>query len=128
MFNFFPQRKDQRSSVTNKAASATKPFNDTRPPLQEIVIGSDNTTSRPIPNMAHHRDIPIHFNEYESQLVGRAFEPISRKRKKTENDGTKSSIYVKKIWEKCSQVCPIGHVTENEQIKEIALEPAGVDQ
>ena len=69
MFNFFPQRKDQRSSVTNKAALATKPFNDTRPPLQEIVIGSDNTTSRPIPNMAHHRDIPIHFNEYVSQLV-----------------------------------------------------------
>ncbi len=127
MFNFFPQRKDQRNGVANKAASTAEPPNDTRPPLHEVFVGSRSTPNQTT-SAAHHRDIPIHFNDYVSQLVGRAFEPISRKRKKTENDGTKSSIYVKKIWEKCSQVCPIGHVTEDEQIEEIAMEPVGVNR
>ncbi|KAL3758215.1 hypothetical protein ACHAWU_004853 [Discostella pseudostelligera] len=132
MFSFFPQHKEQRNDVgvTEKAATTTESSNVTRPPLQEIYVGTESSTLHPQssqkPSASYHRDVPIHFSDYVSQLVGRAFEPISRKRKKMENDGTKSSMYVKKIWEKCSKVRPIAHVPESEQIKVIEMEPEGV--
>ena len=102
MFSFFPQNKRQGSK--DDTVEQSQP-----PPVPEIYVGNDDSsTSLPkskstyVPP-AHHRDIPIHFNEYASRLVGRAFKPISRKRKKQELDGTKSSKYVQKIWEKCAK-------------------------
>lgn len=121
MFSFFPQKKDQRNDVTAKAPIITELPNTIRPPLREIYVGTENnaphhTASQPT-SEPHQRDIPIHFHDYVSKLVGRAFEPISRKRKKMESDGTKSSQYVKKIWEKRSHVHPTDPITASESMK-----------
>jgi len=104
MFSFFPQNKRQ-GSKDDTVEQQSQP-----PPVPEIYVGNDESStsltkskSNYVPP-AHHRDIPIHFNEYASRLVGRAFKPISRKRKKQELDGTKSSKYVQKIWEKCAKI------------------------
>ena len=106
MFSFFPQNKRQ-GSKDDTVEQQSQP-----PPVPEIYVGNDDAStslskskskSNYVPP-AHHRDIPIHFNEYASRLVGRAFKPISRKRKKQELDGTKSSKYVQKIWEKCAKI------------------------
>jgi len=125
MFSFFPQNKRQGSKEDDTVEQS-------QPPVPEIYVGNDDSsTSLPksksksnyVPP-AHHRDIPIHFNEYASRLVGRAFKPISRKRKKQELDGTKSSKYVQKIWEKCAKIqrpvlmqnqAPTGEVTTAEK-------------
>lgn len=70
------------------------------------VINSDipQPTSKPNPSNCyvpppHHRDVPLHFNEYASRLVGLNFNPISRKRKRLDNDGSKSAKYVQTIWD-----------------------------
>lgn len=42
-----------------------------------------------------------------------------------ENDGTKSSMCVNKIWERCSQVRP-NALAESEQIEEVEMESEGV--
>ena len=108
IFSFFP--KSNRGAKHDAVEAITEPAldaEDTRPPLQVIRVGPDPTNSKPkskyIPP-AHHKDLPIHFNEYASQLVGGAFKPISRKRKRLENEGTKSAKYVQKIWEKCAEI------------------------
>lgn len=75
MFNFFPQRKDQTKGLTGKAAMTAEHSNDTPPP-QEIYGDIEKITSHPTssetPSATNHRGIPIHFNDYVSQLVGRA--------------------------------------------------------
>ena len=56
---------------------------------------------------------------YASRLVGRSFKPISRKRKKEDNNpGSKASKYVQKIWEK---------VAERSEKVEHHFEPQKVD-
>ena len=105
MFSFFPQNKRQGGSKDDTVEQSQPP-----PPVPEIYVDNDDSSTSLTKSKsnyappAHHRDIPIHFNEYASRLVGRAFKPISRKRKKQELDGTKSSKYVQKIWEKCAKI------------------------
>ncbi|KAL3823288.1 hypothetical protein ACHAXA_003436 [Cyclostephanos tholiformis] len=113
IFSFFPKNKNQgakRDAVEAKTKSPkSKPKSKYVPP-------------------AYHRDLPIHFNEYASQLVGGSFKPISRKRKRLENEGTKSAKYVQKIWEKCAEIRQVlpkinGSAAQYEQVRE---EPKGV--
>ena len=147
MFSFFPQNKKRGEEDAAANGARNKPTasnaNDsatTRPPLQEIYVGNDSTSSsssRPksksnyVPP-AHHRDIPIHFNEYASRLVGRAFKPISRKRKKQEIDGSKSSRFVQKIWERAKVQRPVlqieGQAPEEEHEEVENEESAGVSR
>jgi len=89
-----------------------------RPPLHEIYVGTDSTSQSKSTYIqpTHHKDVPIYFHEYSSQLVGKTFKPISRKRRKQETDGTKSSKYVQKIWEKCTGVQ--GRAKEEQRPKE----------
>ena len=124
MFSFFPQKKTHhRGSRIDKLNSNQPEALDTiRPPLQEIYVG--DTESQPKSNSkppAHHKDVrtgsvvstkhsaqqhhqPVHFHVYASRLVGRSFKPISRKRKKEDNNpGSKASKYVQKIWEKVAE-------------------------
>ena len=119
MFGFFPQKKkkgkDDNAGLTKNNKAAVSSGQTIRPPLREIFVGNESASSSSqqpksksksnYVTPAHHRDIPIHFNEYASRLVGRAFKPISRKRKKEDHSrGTNSSKYVQKIWEKCAKV------------------------
>ena len=126
MFSFFPKK----NQGTKKDAVEAIVGADTRPPRQVICAGPYPPASKPkskyVPP-AHHRDLPIHFNEYASRLVGRAFNPLSRKRKRLENDGTKSAKYVQKIWEKCAEIrvsaAQVGQVL---QVNEIEKKAEGV--
>eukprot|EP00804_Cyclotella_cryptica_P030206 CCRYP_017961-RA/>CCRYP_017961-RA protein AED:0.19 eAED:0.19 QI:0/-1/0/1/-1/1/1/0/839 len=85
---------------------------DVRPPLKEIYVNGDTEncdsmqteTKETLSSQPGHKDLPIHFHEYKSFLVGNTFKPMSRKRLKRINDGTKSTECVQKIWEKSSRV------------------------
>ena len=129
MFSFFPKHKNQGSI---KDAVEAIVGTDTRPPPQLICAGPDPPASKPkskyVPP-AHHRDLPIHFNEYASRLVGRAFNPLSRKRKRLDNDGTKSAKYVQKIWEKCAEIrVSAAQVDQVLQVSEIEKKADGVSR
>ncbi|KAL7484465.1 hypothetical protein ACHAW6_010102 [Cyclotella cf. meneghiniana] len=84
---------------------------DVRPPLKEIYVNgnteSGDSTQTMIadtmPPPPGHKDLPIHFHEYKSLLVGDTFKPMSRKRIKRMNDGTKSTECVHRIWVKSSR-------------------------
>jgi hypothetical protein len=96
MFGFFPRDKKKRvrDDITH----------DVRPPLSEIYLGgleSGNSTKYIPP--ATHKDVPIHFNEYSSRLVSKSFKPMSRKRRKGTDFGSKSSRCVEKIWAKAQR-------------------------
>ena len=123
MFSFFPKHKNQGSK---KDAVEAIVGTDTR------CAGPDPPASKPkskyVPP-AHHRDLPIHFNEYASRLVGRAFNPLSRKRKRLDNDGTKSAKYVQKIWEKCAEIrVSAAQVDQVLQVSEIEKKADGVSR
>jgi exonuclease-1 len=123
MFSFFPKHKNQGSK---KDAVEAIVGTDTR------CAGPDPPASKPkskyVPP-AHHRDLPIHFNEYASRLVGRAFNPLSRKRKMLDNDGTKSAKYVQKIWEKCAEIrVSAAQVDQVLQVSEIEKKADGVSR
>ena len=129
MFSFFPKHKNQGSK---KDAVEAIVGTDTRQPLQLICAGPDPPASKPkskyVPP-AHHRDLPVHFNEYASRLVGRAFNPLSRKRKRLDNDGTKSAKYVRKIWEKCAEIrVSAAQVDQVLQVSEIEKKAEGVSR
>jgi exonuclease-1 len=108
MFNFFPtkntkgDREDRRKRGRDDGTA-----DDVRPPLTEIYLGgldsgnnsSSKSKSKYVPPSSH-KDVPIHFHEYSSRLVGKSFKPMSRKRRKEANCGSKSSRCVQKIWEK----------------------------
>ncbi|KAL7551438.1 hypothetical protein ACHAWF_015484 [Thalassiosira exigua] len=109
MFSFFPQSKNHATEAAKGGDKSNG--NSARPPLQDIYVGNDSTSQSQSSNLestkvqpACRKDVPIHFHEYASRLVGKSFKPITRKRKKQENDGSKSSKYVQKIWEKCAKV------------------------
>ncbi|KAL3795487.1 hypothetical protein ACHAW5_002454 [Stephanodiscus triporus] len=109
VFSFFPKNKNHgaKEDMVETTAKSELAGKETRLPLQVICVGPDLPASKPKSNYVppvHHRDLPIHFDEYASRLVGRAFNPISRKRKRLGNDGTKSANYVQKIWEKCVKI------------------------
>ena len=98
MYRFFSKK-----NVSEKRNRDSLESTDSRPPLREIYV--DENTNEPMPIMPPpqgHRDLPIHFHEYKSHLVGSKFEPISRKRMKRVNAGTRSTEVVKKIWDKSS--------------------------
>ena len=108
MFSFFPTRDEERDCGRKKKRSRdnNKDDDDARPPLTEIYLGglssgcsSSKNKSKYVPP-ASHKDVPIHFHEYSSRLVGKSFKPMSRKRRKEANYGSKSSRCVQKIWEK----------------------------
>lgn len=110
MFRFFPRDKTKAKKRDRDDRSNS---GDVRPPLTEIYLGgldSRNSTSssskdksKYIPP-ATHKDVPIHFHEYSSRLVGKSFKPMARKRlKKGSNFGTKSSQAVQKIWERSNK-------------------------
>ena len=129
IFSFFPKSNQGAKHDAIKAITESA--------LQEIRVGPDPTNSKPKPKYvppAHHKDLPIHFNEYASQLVGGAFKPISRKRKRLENEGTKSAKFVQKIWEKCAEIRQnlpkvnrsAAHDDQVPQVEEIGEETTGV--
>ena len=107
MFRLFPPSKKRAS---NDALES----DNNRPPLHEVYLvensnenSNDGSTSQSKANLippCNHKDVPIHFHEYSSRLVGRSFKPLSRKRIKRDDDGTKSSKCVQQIWEKSSQI------------------------
>lgn len=102
MFRFF-SKKD----VSEKRDRDSLESTDSRPPLKEIYV--DESINKPMPILPPppgHRDLPIHFHEYKSHLVGNKFEPISRKRMKHGNAGTRSTEVVKKIWKSASFKAP----------------------
>jgi exonuclease-1 len=122
MFRFF-------SKNTNRNQKADK-YDDTvdaPPPLPVISVGLNSDipqTSKPNPSNCyvpppHHRDVPLHFNEYASRLVGRTFNPISRKRRRLDNDGSKSAKYVQTIWAKCG----VKNETETQAASVMLQEP-----
>jgi exonuclease-1 len=111
MFSFFPRDKTTKAKKRGRDDSNS---GDVRPPLTEIYLGgldSGNSTSSSskkgkstyVPP-ATHKDVPIHFHEYSSRLVGKSFKPMARKRlKKGANFGSKSSQAVQKIWERSNK-------------------------
>ncbi|KAK1740119.1 exonuclease 1 [Skeletonema marinoi] len=106
MFSFFPTKGKKGDRDDRKKMNRGDKTDDVRPPLTEIYLGgldSGNSTSKNkskyIPPTSH-KDVPIHFHEYSSRLVGKSFKPMSRKRRKETNYGSKSSRCVQKIWEK----------------------------
>jgi exonuclease-1 len=112
MFSFFPKNKhkDRDKDDSKKRHRDDNADGDVRPPLTEIYLGglgSGNSTSNTNKSMyvppASHKDVPIHFHEYSSRLVGKSFKPMSRKRRKETNCGSKSSRCVQKIWEKSNK-------------------------
>jgi len=109
MFSFF--------SKSNKRANDDALQNN-QPPLREIYfVGNDGHGStseskhRPMPPR-NHIDIPIHFHEYYSRLVGGSFKPLSRKRAKTDNVGTKSSKFVQRILQKSSEIQGLNDISK----------------
>ena len=96
MFSFFPK---------NKNMNRMDDMVDALPPLPVISVGLNSDIPQPTSKSncyvppPHHRDVPLHFNEYASRLVGRSFNPISRKRRRLDNDGSKSAKYVQTIWD-----------------------------
>jgi exonuclease-1 len=102
MFRFFSRnskrsREDDADSHDRDIGASA----DCRPPLREIYVDGNVEKAKPaLPPPPGHKDLPIHFNEYKSHLVGNTFKPISRKRLKRSNDGTKSTEVVQRIWEK----------------------------
>ena len=106
MFRFFKTtiHKDD-APVREKRESIDSP--DAQPPLREIYVdkNANDDAIHGIPKHSvspGHKDLPIHFHEYKSHLVGKKFKPITRKRTKRGNEGTRSSEVVEKIWEKSS--------------------------
>eukprot|EP00984_Skeletonema_dohrnii_P001549 scaffold486_cov148-Skeletonema_dohrnii-CCMP3373.AAC.30 len=106
IFSFFPTNKKGDDRLDKKKRNRDDKTDDVRPPLTEIYLGgldSGNSNSKNkskyIPPTSH-KDVPIHFHEYSSRLVGKSFKPMSRKRRKETNYGSKSSRCVQKIWEK----------------------------
>ncbi|KAL9185740.1 hypothetical protein ACHAXT_003517 [Thalassiosira profunda] len=103
VFSFFPKSNEQgRGDALEKSSSDGS---RARPPLQEIYVEDEAADSSSQPKPAYvpppyHRDVPIHFHEYASRLVSKAFKPISRKRRTQQNAGTQSSKYVEKIWQR----------------------------
>ena len=123
MFSFFPKNNNQGAK---EDAVETIVGTDTRPPHPDPP--ASKSKSKYVPP-AHHRDHPIHFNEYVSRLVGRAFNPLSRKRKRLENDGTKSAKYVQKIWDKCAETrVSAAQVDQVLQVNEIEKKAEGVSR
>eukprot|EP00986_Skeletonema_menzelii_P001978 scaffold545_cov139-Skeletonema_menzelii.AAC.9 len=108
MFSFFPTRNKKRDKDDKKKRNRDdNTDDDVRPPLTEIYLGGldggNNSTSKSKSKYVQpssHKDVPIHFHEYSSRLVGKSFKPMSRKRRKETNCGSKSSRCVQKIWEK----------------------------
>ena len=94
MFGFFPTRDTKKKDRDDrKKRSRDDNTDDARPPLTEIYLGgldSGNSNSKNkskyVPP-ASHKDVPIHFHEYSSRLVGKSFKPMSRKRRKETNYG-----------------------------------------
>ena len=109
LFRFFPQPAERASGNAEVAnGNAVESKDDSHPPLKEIYVDeSANDAAQPKYAMPpNHKDIPLHFHEYTSRLVGNTFKPISRKRRKRDDDGTKSSKCVQQIWEKSSEAQP----------------------
>jgi exonuclease-1 len=98
MFRFFSKSSKRDVGDVPEIESRDVQDSNNRPPLKEIYV--DENASKPKPPPPGHKDLPIHFHEYKSHLVGIGFKPISRKRGKRGNDGTKSSEVVQRIWEK----------------------------
>ena len=108
VFSFFPRDK-KRDKDDSKKRARDDNTEAIRPPLTEIYLGgldsgnsASNNKSKYVPP-ASHKDVPIHFHEYSSRLVGKSFKPMSRKRRKETNYGSKSSRCVQKIWEKSTK-------------------------
>lgn len=106
MFSFFPARDKKKGKDGRKKRNRDDNTDDARPPITEIYLGgldscnsNSKNKSQYVPP-ASHKDVPIHFHEYSSRLVGKSFKPMSRKRRKETNFGSKSSRCVQKIWEK----------------------------
>lgn len=94
MFSFFSKNKNRNQKEDKEDDTV-----DALPP-----VPAPHPTSKPNPSNCyvpppHHRDVPLHFNEYASRLVGRSFNPISRKRRRMNNDGSKSAKHVQTIWD-----------------------------
>ncbi|KAL7466777.1 hypothetical protein ACHAXS_007063 [Conticribra weissflogii] len=109
VFSFF----SRSSKRTNEDS-----LQNNQPPLREIyLVGNDGKGSkserkqRPLPPR-NHIDVPIHFHEYNSRLVGVSFKPLSRKRTKTDVVGTKSSKFVQSILQKSPEIQGSG-ISEN---------------
>jgi exonuclease-1 len=105
MFRFFSTstRSDKAETTKNRESLEAT---DTRPPLKEIFVDENasqySMSKQAIPPPPGHKDLPVHFHEYKSQLVGNNFKPIIRLRLKRGNVGTKSTEVVQRIWQKSS--------------------------
>ena len=107
-FCFFPpQRVDGSSEQIEGARAASRADKDSRPPLREIYVGSSKSRQSSYVPPPSHKDVPIHFGDYSSRLVGRSFKPISRKRKRNEVKlGTRSSQFVAKLMQNAERHRP----------------------
>ena len=103
MFRFFSDSNPEHA-LQKKQRDSTE-SSDSRPPLAEIYVG-ENVNNPKQPPPPGHKDLPIHFHEYKSHLVGNKFKPISRKRGKRDNDGTKSTEVVQRIWNRSREQAP----------------------
>lgn len=106
IFSFFPKKKNHK-----KRQREDNTDGDVRPPLTEIYLGgldSSNSTSKKnkskyVVPPTSHKDVPVHFHEYSSRLVGKSFKPMTRKRRKETKCGSKSFRCVQKIWEQSNK-------------------------
>ena len=114
-FCFFPPRRVGDTSEKTEGAKESsgrgggsqRKDKDSRPPLREIYVGSSNARRSSYVPPPSHKDVPIHFGDYTSRLVGRSFKPISRKRRRNEAEaGTKSSRFVAKLMQNAERHRP----------------------
>lgn len=101
MFRFFSKSSDENACKNRESIESM----GTRPPLKEIYVDENpNQYCKPkchaLPPQPGHKDLPIHFHEYKSYLVGNKFKPITRLRSKRGNNGTNSTEVVQRIWER----------------------------
>lgn len=123
-FSFFPPRRvNDSSEQTDGVKAASRAEKHSRPPLQEIYVGSSNSRQSGYVPPPSHKDVPIHFGDYSSRLVGRSFKPISRKRKRNEvKVGTKSSNFVAKLMQNAERHRPSLPIVHEEEARKVEVD------
>ena len=98
LFAFFPSKKNHKKHEDDFPSTS---LNSCRPPLQEIYIDNshenietsleDDQSDFPCPKPLKQKNkykcqpIPIHFNDYNSKLVGSSFKTLSRRNQNSNN-------------------------------------------